>query len=54
MIGGGKAYFVYRYRVDGRERETSLGPFPELSVNRVRQQQKLVALESGDVNHARF
>jgi hypothetical protein len=32
VIGGGKAYFVYRYRVGGGERETSLGPFPELTL----------------------
>jgi hypothetical protein len=25
VIGEGKAYFVYRYRVGGKERETSLG-----------------------------
>jgi hypothetical protein len=37
MIGEGKAYFVYRYRVDGRERETSLGPFPELTLAEARE-----------------
>jgi integrase len=31
-IGGGKAYFVYRYRHGGKEREVSLGPFPELTL----------------------
>jgi hypothetical protein len=31
VIGEGKAYFVYRYRIGGREREASLGPFPELT-----------------------
>jgi hypothetical protein len=28
VIGERKAYFVYRYRVDGREREASLAPIP--------------------------
>jgi integrase len=37
VIGGGKAYFVYRYRVDSRERETSLGPFPELTLAEARE-----------------
>ena len=37
VIGGVKAYFVYRYRVDGRERETSLGPFPELTLAEARE-----------------
>jgi integrase len=31
-IGGGKAYFVYRYRHGGKEREMSLGPYPELGL----------------------
>jgi hypothetical protein len=37
VIGGVKAYFVYRYRVGGRERETSLGPFPELTLAEARE-----------------
>ena len=37
VIGEGKAYFVYRYRVDGREREKSLGPYPELSLAEARE-----------------
>ena len=37
VIGEGKAYFVYRYRVGGRERETSLGPFPELTLAEARE-----------------
>lgn len=32
VIGGQKAYFVYRYRLGGKERETSLGPYPELEL----------------------
>ena len=31
-----KAYFVYRYTVAGRERETSLGPYPELGLAEAR------------------
>ena len=37
VIGEGKAYFVYRYRVGGRERETSLGPCPELTLAEARE-----------------
>jgi hypothetical protein len=37
VIGGAKAYFVHRYRVGGRERETSLGPFPELTLAEARE-----------------
>jgi integrase len=37
VIGEGKAYFVYRYRVDGREREASLGPFPDLKLAEARE-----------------
>ena len=31
-VGDGKAYWVYRYRVAGREREMSLGPYPEVKL----------------------
>jgi hypothetical protein len=31
-LGGAKAYWVYRYRVEGREREYSIGPYPEVSL----------------------
>jgi len=31
-LGGDKAYWVYRYRTGGKEREMSLGPYPELSL----------------------
>ena len=37
VIGEGKVYFVYRYRVGGKERETSLGPFPELTLAEARE-----------------
>jgi integrase len=37
VIGKGKAYFVFRYRLAGRERETSLGPYPELGLEEARQ-----------------
>jgi integrase len=31
-IGGNRAYWAYRYRADGKEREVSIGPFPEVSL----------------------
>jgi integrase len=31
-LGLGRAYWVYRYRASGKEREMSLGPYPELSL----------------------
>ena len=31
-LGRGRAYWVYRYRSDGREREYSIGPYPEVSL----------------------
>jgi hypothetical protein len=37
VLGEGKAYFVYRFTVAGRERETSIGPFPELSLAEARE-----------------
>jgi hypothetical protein len=36
VLGKGKAYWVYRYRVGDKERETSLGPFPELGLGEAR------------------
>jgi integrase len=36
-LGLGRAYWVYRYRVNGREREMSLGPYPELSLKQARE-----------------
>ncbi len=35
-LGLGRAYWVYRYRAGGKEREMSLGPFPELSLAEAR------------------
>jgi hypothetical protein len=35
-LGLGRSYFVYRYRFAGREREMSLGPYPELSLAEAR------------------
>ena len=29
-LGQGRAYWTYRYRSGGKERETSLGPYPEI------------------------
>jgi hypothetical protein len=31
-LGLGRAYWGYRYRTGGKEREMSLGPYPELSL----------------------
>jgi integrase len=36
VIGLNRAYWVYRYRVGGKEREMSLGPYPELSLSEAR------------------
>jgi hypothetical protein len=35
-LGLGRAYWVFRYRANGKEREMSLGPFPELSLSEAR------------------
>ena len=32
-LGQGRAYWTYRYRSGGKERETSLGPYPEVSLD---------------------
>ena len=37
VIGEGKAYWIYRYRVDGKEREASIGPFPALTLAKARE-----------------
>jgi integrase len=34
--GDSKAYFVYRFRTGGREREMSLGPYPETTLEQAR------------------
>jgi integrase len=35
-LGDDKAYWVYRYRIGGKEREISIGPYPEKSLQEVR------------------
>jgi integrase len=35
-LGQGRAYWTYRYRVGGKERETSLGPYPETTLEHAR------------------
>ena len=35
-LGDAKAYWVYRFRINGREREMSLGPYPELRLGEAR------------------
>ena len=35
-IGERRAYFVYRYRIAGKEREISIGPYPEVSLAEAR------------------
>jgi integrase len=35
-LGLGRAYWTFRYTVDGRGRETSLGPFPEVKLEEAR------------------
>jgi integrase len=37
-LGQGRAYWVYRYRSGGREREYSIGPFPEVSLKKAREE----------------
>jgi len=32
VIGEGKAYWAFRYTLDGKEREMSLGPYPEVTL----------------------
>ena len=36
VLNDAKAYFVYRYTVNGHEHETSLGPYPELGLAEAR------------------
>jgi integrase len=52
VLDANKAYFVYRYRVGGKERETSLGAFPELSLAEARERhadmRKLVRVDRID------
>ena len=35
-LGQGRAYWTYRYRANNRERETSLGPYPEITLEQAR------------------
>src|ERR1700730_17602748 len=35
-MGLGRAYWTYRYTVGGKGRETSLGPFPEVTLEEAR------------------
>ena len=35
-LGQGRAYWTYRYRSGGKERETSLGPYPEITLEQAR------------------
>jgi Arm DNA-binding domain len=37
VIGEGKSYWIYRYRVGGKEREASLGPFSDLTLAEARE-----------------
>src|ERR1700722_15551254 len=36
VVGEGKAYWAYRYSIDGKTREISLGPYPELGLAEAR------------------
>jgi integrase len=51
-LGLGRAYFVYRFRSGGKEREMSLGPYPELSLEEARKkhvaQRKTVVVDKAD------
>jgi Arm DNA-binding domain len=49
VIGKGRCYWTYRYRVGGKEREASLGPFPELTLAEARE--KHAALRKSVVVH---
>jgi integrase len=35
-LGDNKAYWVFRYRIGGKEREKSIGPYPEVSLSEAR------------------
>ena len=35
-LGLGRAYWTYRYRISGKERETSIGPYPEIGIEQAR------------------
>jgi hypothetical protein len=42
VLGDDKAYFTYRYRLAGKERELSIGPFPEWSLSEAREEHALL------------
>jgi integrase len=52
VLNDAKAYFVDRYTVAGKERETSLGPFPELGLAEAREKhaelRKMVKVDRAD------
>jgi integrase len=45
VIGEGKAYFVYRYRLGGKEHELSIGPWSEWSLKGARTKHKLLVAD---------
>ena len=45
VIGEGKAYFVYRYRLGGKEHEPSIGPLSEWSLKGARDKHKLLVAD---------
>jgi integrase len=45
VIGEGKAYLVYRYRLGGKERELSIGPISEWSLKGARDKHKLLVAD---------
>jgi integrase len=51
-LGLGRAYWVFRYRAHGKEREMSLGPYPELSLSEAREKhvaaRKAVVVDKAD------
>jgi integrase len=57
VLGDDKAYFTYRYTIKGKERELSIGPFPELSLTEAREKhaalRKQVMVDKVDVLAAR-
>jgi hypothetical protein len=36
VLGEGRTYWAFRYRIDGKVREMSLGPFPEMNLAEAR------------------
>ena len=52
VLGDHKAYFVYRFRINRRERDMSLGPYPELGLGEARK--KHADLRARVLNGAEF